>query len=483
MRKLLLASAAAIGATTGMLGVASAQAPQAPLAAPQAQTVLATPPLQTLVVPNNGNAANSNNNYQTALLPGAVANPVPGSFVIRLNGAIWTEFDFTGSNANNTLAGKINTQSLVTYLRLYPGFDAVAANGLRYGGQAEIRENFVGNATTTGSNGASGVTSGQTLYIRRAFLYLAADQAGLLRVGQTDSISGIFDNGVTTFQNFDTGGWNGDPNALPANVQVSFPFFSQQGADYGYSKFVYLSPQFAGFDVGLQYAPNTGNGAYSCAYAGVATPSTCPALSSSVTVGDGARPTNQYAAGARYQGTFGPVGLYVWGTYTGSGTVNYTGPAALPELGGPKGNVYNGKFDNQSVGFGGAALTIAGVTFGGAYQGGNYNGLGAAKPELGAKGRAWIAGVQYAAGPLVVGTSFYNYQSQGAVTLTGISQRAENGLDVGGTYNIAPGLWGFAQYLWGTRHQGDYNFVLAENGAANNTITAQQFILGTKVRW
>ena len=57
MRKLLLASAAAIGATTGMLGVASAQAPQAPLAAPQAQTVLATPPLQTLVVPNNGNAA------------------------------------------------------------------------------------------------------------------------------------------------------------------------------------------------------------------------------------------------------------------------------------------------------------------------------------------------------------------------------------------------------------------------------------------
>ena len=270
------------------------------------------------------------------------------------------------------------------------------------------------------------MTSGQTLYIRRAFLYLAADQAGLLRVGQTDSISGIFDNGVTTFQNFDTGGWNGDPNALPANVQVSFPFFSQQGADYGYSKFVYLSPQFAGFDVGLQYAPNTGNGAYSCAYAGVATPSTCPALSSSVTVGDGARPTNQYAAGARYQGTFGPVGLYVWGTYTGSGTVNYTGPAALPELGGPKGNVYTGKFDNQSVGFGGAALTNAGVTFGGAYQGGNYNGLGAAKPELGAKGRAWIAGVQYAAGPLVVGTSFYNYQSQGAVTLTGISQRAEN---------------------------------------------------------
>jgi hypothetical protein len=479
MRKLLLASAAAIGATTGMLGVALAQEP---LAAPQAQTVLATPPLKTLVVPNNGNAANSNNNYQAAMLPGAVANPVPGSFVIRLNGGIWTEFDFTGSNANSTLAGKINTQSLVTYFRLYPGFDAMAANGLRYGGQAEIRENFVGNATSTTSNGASGVTSGQTLYVRRAFMYLAADQAGLLRLGQTDSISGIFDNGVTTFQNFDTGGWNGDPNALPSNVQVSFPFFSQQGADYGYQKFVYLSPQFAGFDLGLQYAPNTGNGAYSCAYAGVvsSTAGTCPALSSSATLGDGARPTNQYSAGARYQGTFGPVGLYAWGTYTGSGTVNYTGPAPAVLRNG----TYNGKFDNQSVGFGGAALTIAGVTFGGAYQGGQYNGLGAAQPQNGVKGRAWIAGVQYAAGPLVAGVSFFNYQSQGAVALTNISQRNENGLDVGGTYNIAPGLWGFAQYLYGTRHQGDYNFVTAEPGsAANNSITAQQFMLGTKVRW
>jgi hypothetical protein len=372
----------------------------------------------------------------------------------------------------------------VTYLRLYPGFDAVAANGLRYGGQAEIRENFVGNASAnTGSNGASGVTSGQTLYVRRQFLYLAADQAGLLRIGQTDSVSGIFDNGVTTFQNFDTGGWNGDPNALPGNVQVSFPFLSQQGADYGYQKFVYLSPQFAGFDLGLQYAPNTGNGAYSCAYAGVASPSTCPALSSSVTPGDGARATNLYVAGARYQGTFGPVGLYAWGTYTGSGVVNYTGPAALAREAGPRGNVYNGKFDDLSVGFGGIALTIAGVTVGGAYQGGDYNGLGATKPESGAKGRAWIGGVQYAAGPLVAGVSFYNFQSQGAVALTGISQRNENGLDVGGTYNIAPGLWGFAQYLYGTRHQGDFNFVTATNGAANNTIQAQQFILGTKVRW
>ena len=30
-----------------------------------------------------------------------------------------------------------------TYFRLYPGVDAMAANGLRYGAQAEIRENFI----------------------------------------------------------------------------------------------------------------------------------------------------------------------------------------------------------------------------------------------------------------------------------------------------------------------------------------------------
>ena len=75
----------------------------------------------------------------------------------------------------------------------------------------------------------------------------------ILRFGQADGPFGIFDNGVTTFQGFDDGGWNGDlPGAaIPGNAGPQFPFLSQQGAEYGSSKLVYLSPQLAGFDFGL----------------------------------------------------------------------------------------------------------------------------------------------------------------------------------------------------------------------------------------
>ena len=239
----------------------------------------------------------------------------------------------------------------------------------------------------------------------------------------------------------------------------TFPFFSQQGAEYGNSKFVYLSPQFAGFDLGLQYAPNTGNGAYSCSYAGAvsSTAGTCPALSSSRQHRRWRTADEPVCRGRPLSGHFRARWRCMPGAPTPAAAPSTT-PVPLPARSVHNGT-YNGKFDNQSVGFGGAALTIAGVTFGGAYQGGQYNGLGAAQPQNGVKGRAWIAGVQYAAGPLVAGVSFFNYQSQGAVALTEHLAASENGLDVGGTYNIAPGLWGFAQYLYGTRHQGDYNFV------------------------
>ena len=36
----------------------------------------------------------------------------------------------------------MNPLGIASYVRLYPGFDGVSANGLRYGASAEIRENF-----------------------------------------------------------------------------------------------------------------------------------------------------------------------------------------------------------------------------------------------------------------------------------------------------------------------------------------------------
>src|ERR1700722_1010559 len=92
MRKFLLASVATLG-TGGLIGTALAQAP----------AVVGTP---RIGAPTQGQQAypaagvpnafvNNNNNYQAPALPGALANPTPGTIVVHVNGKV--EVDFQGS--------------------------------------------------------------------------------------------------------------------------------------------------------------------------------------------------------------------------------------------------------------------------------------------------------------------------------------------------------------------------------------------------
>ena len=108
-------------------------------------------------------------------------------------------------------------------MHLYPGFDGAAANGLRYGAAVELRENFYGGnninnyptaaniasttAVTTYGTAASpsANSSGPTVFVRRAFTYLASDQAGIVRLGQGDGVLGLFGNCIFTTQCWDAG--------------------------------------------------------------------------------------------------------------------------------------------------------------------------------------------------------------------------------------------------------------------------------------
>ncbi len=92
----------------------------------------------------------------------------------------------------------------------------MATNGLRYGAAIEVRQNFTGQISNNGSSGASGYSSLETLYVRRAFTYVAGENWGIVRAGQADGLIGIFDNGVTTFQFLPTGNLNGGDARLPA---------------------------------------------------------------------------------------------------------------------------------------------------------------------------------------------------------------------------------------------------------------------------
>jgi hypothetical protein len=503
MRKFLLASVATLG-TGGLVGAAFAQAPQPAAVGAPSQGQVAYPMANPTAYVNN------NNNYQAPAIPGPLANPTPGTVVIHINGKVQTTFQSEWTSADTSppvaaaLGGssfKVNPYALDSFMRLYFGADAMATNGLRYGAAIELRENFTGQVSSTASSGASGYSSTETVFVRRAFTYAAGENWGIVRFGQADGLIGIFDNGVTTNQ-FLIDGFNGgdNQNVVASNAAVPFFFLSQAGAEYDNTKLVYLSPQIAGFDFGIQYAPNTANGygissssggIGAIATCGPAANSACPSLSSSPTPGDGSRATNQTAIGVRYQGSFGGLGVLAYGVYENSGHVNYTGLTPATAAGRTAlgiatlpGSAYNGKFDGLSFGSGGAALTFAGFTLAANAIGGRLNGQLALAPQGGAPEVAFVAGLKYVTGPLTVGIEAEEAWYQGSVQLTGISQRRARAFTFGGVYTVAPGFSVFAEYLYETVHQAGFNMNTNANGSPfNNTAESQGFLLGNVINF
>lgn len=472
MRKLLLAGAAFVGS----VGVAAAQTamPMAPTQGMQTQynTIL---------------AGNNQNNSDGSPLKDNANSPTPGSVVIHINGRVNFYATAMGSSVNTYPAtgAKLAPQQFLGYFRLYPGMDAMATNGLRYGGIVEIRQNFAGQnygSTTASLSGPgtafgaspSGSSCASTLYVRREAIYFGTNQLGIVRLGQDDGPFSQLDGGVTTFQNFNDGAWNGDvPSAIPGAAQPTFPFWSGVGNEYTITKAVYFSPTFAGFDVGVSYAPNnstTNDGACGVASSGCANTSNG---GTSTTFGGGSRATNMFEIMGRYRASMGPVGIYGIAGYSASGHTTDNAPVTAS----------NAQYNGFSAGDVGLALTFAGVTVGGNALFGDYNGQVGLQPKGGASAVAWIAGAQYATGPLTMGVSYFNYQSQGAVAMVGKSQRYDDGLAAGLTYSVAPGMVAYVSYLYGQVHQGGYNIATGTPGTAYNDLHSQVFSLGARVFW
>jgi hypothetical protein len=434
---------------------------------------LASPPI----------GANNNNNKQAPALPGPSANPTPGTVVVHFNGFAVAEFQsmytstdrriaapITGVNVglpNGNIPGgsaqnlstavpnlqgvlganvvgpvKLMPQAIDAYGRLFAGVDAMAANGLRYGAGLEIRENQGSQPSSTTSSGASGYTYLQTLFVRRAFTYIAGEDWGIVRLGQADGLISLFDSGVTTFQFLPSGNLNGGDGQNMPGTTPPFVFVGVSGNEYDNAKAVYLSPQIAGFDFGIQYAPNTtnganisqanmayntvlsgsgiGTGAGTCAVAN----STCPTLSSGPGIFDGSRAINQWAIGARYQGILGGAGVlaYVVGEFSGHSdytggfaAINASNPTAASlsnpitglntaagggfsqslTVGGVSQSKFNGQFKGLAIGSAGLAVTFAGITVGGNVIGGNMNGQLGLTPQNGAPLFGYLLGAKY----------------------------------------------------------------------------------------
>ncbi len=507
MRKYLLASATLLGATVGL---AHAQGPANP-----SQGQLASPY-------GAGPAANNNNNawgiantptgsaaagpLSTLYAPSTDAVPSPGTIVIRLNGRVEVDVtaNYTSVDKGRTAAGapngyKLNPLGVASYVRLYPGFDGVAANGLRYGAAVELRENFgsadrtFANTTAGGSaNSPSANTSAQTIFVRRAFTYLASDQAGIVRFGQTDGVLGLFDNCIFTTQCWDAGVGNFNGGAMqndgPAGVAgFPWPWIAQAGADYGNNKIVYLTPQFYGFDFGVQYGPNQGNAfaneglSVNCNQAN----STCINVSSG---NDATRWINQVGVGLRFQQTFGPVDFKAYGFYETAGkedltTQAYTTPAAsrAAAAGGANTSQFL-HYDNLNFYKAGVAVTAANITAAADYIGGAVNGTLQMRPAGGAPTNAVVTGLTYANGPIVLGAEVGLIDTQGDARMVGVSQRHEYEVAFGGNYKLAPGVQLVGEYMYLHRHQGGYDFNQGNIGATRDA-QGQGFLFSTVLTW
>src|ERR1700761_5348644 len=171
MRGLLLTSAAALVSLSGGVTSTWAQGATSPMPPSNSEGVIAAPlPIQS---------ANNSNNRSAAAQPNGLPNPTPGSVVIHINGRVETAAVVEGSSLNSfggapgVPAAKIDPFSLQGFARLYAGVDGMATNGLRYGASMEIRQDFGPAVGSTANSGGSANSFSSTLFVRRAFTYVA----------------------------------------------------------------------------------------------------------------------------------------------------------------------------------------------------------------------------------------------------------------------------------------------------------------------
>jgi len=383
-------------------------------------------------------------------------NPAPGSITVTLN-ALVEAFVFDGTDSGlasqtmtaangKTYTAKYQTYGVASYARLYPSFDGVLANGLKYGGSIEIRQ--------TAGFGSSG-SSTATFYAQREFIYLGADKFGKIEVGDPVQPTELFQTGNPA--NFNTGGWDGD---LPGVFGTGLPYFIDDSNDRS-EKIVYVSPQFAGFDFGVSFEPtDTAVSDFPTIERDSSVVATSPLFGHRRNTVDGS---------ARYTGAFGALGVKanVGGTF--GGAVKAVDGSASDK--------------NYSLLGGGVSVTFGGLEVDGHIDTGTFGpGL---ETIAGGHTTAYVTGASYTIGPWIMGASYYGFDSSYLKdsSSTPVGALHGYGIAAGGTYTIAPGASLFLEYLYGHQREDGYDLVSSAVGTANNNTRAQAFGIGTALKW
>ncbi len=428
MRKILLGTTAVAGAAL-LAPAAFAQAP---------------------AVSSGAGSLRGNNQVGTqGVTAPAPAIAAASGLAVRLGGyfdfsgaMIYDDWDQARSRASSAAnGGAANAQRRSRYdfrndLELYVDVDGRAANGMTYGAHFEFQ---MDNGTGTAGDNSN-------VSMDEAYGFIAFPNVGTFRFGAEDSAPSLLQVRAPSAGLVGTDGdwqdfiWNG---GLYSSPYLTSGFNDGNDA----TKVVYLSPQFAGFDFGVSYAVNNGEGERNDFSNGQAQRNNAQGSIN-----------NEIGAGIRYRGTFGPIGVNagLGGMWADAGTLQNSG-APLTTVAGSAGGL-----QQQNVNAYTAGLTFSGYGFavGGEFTWGSYNGSSVGRAAL-APGLEdsyhWIIGATYTMGPLLIGGNFAQAEqdngiaqtrlANGVVTSeTSLADRKHTIWGIGAVYTLAPGLALYAIY-------------------------------------
>jgi hypothetical protein len=403
--------------------------------------------------------------FNSGLATGAAL--APGTVTVRLRAVLTNELSYATDSFSRTTTGKNSGVLLGSYARLYPRFDAVAANGLEYGATMEVRQ----------ASGGVGSSTASTLYWRRYNGYVGTPTVGRLFFGSENSALGRLAAG-TSMEDFDyQGGFNGDV-PVAGNAGTTLNFVSLRTSTfYITNKLVYVSPSFAGFSAGVSWEPSQSTGDAQAANTYAAS-NAVGTQTSSFAGGSNLR-RNTIDVSAQYKGSFGPVAVSTFVGYLQSGHINDSTATAA-----------TAKFKDLKVLAAGGRLTYGSFAVGGMFNTGDIdaNGGGSLIRQGNRKGLNLITGAQYLVGPVIVGFQYINNDSAGNFNPNFLrSNLHETGVVIGGAFDYAPGATLFSSLLYGQRHQGGWNFGTGSAATGNlkvgNSTQVRAIQIGNTFKW
>lgn len=316
--------------------------------------------------------------------------------------------------------------------------DAISKDNIKYGAEVQLEAN-PGNSQKIdrkidikrikGQKDISGVLVGSPdnpgsahlINADKVYMYVSKDDVGRVVAGSNDGVA----NQLSFYAPaaFATGGIDGLYQSFLGDEVVDVAYITKGS---GRSlKVSYTTPRYEGFQAGVSFTPTNGRRGRLIKRNRVAL--TDPGFSK--LSDENFENITEY--GLNYINTFDGVGLFLSATGAQGKALKFHGR----------------KYDDlNSYGFG-ANLVYAGYTLGGSWVNNNRSGYFKGTHETArlskGKERGWSIGLQYEAGPVIIGTNYANMRTAGDTTVLGKNKASV--VSGGATYKVASGLSVFTE--------------------------------------